>query len=75
MKNFKRLSLASCHLGFLCSIDFKTPVVIGVAGIKQPTYNLRQRAVVELMKACNGEISWQFFFEGGFLVASPAGKY
>ena len=61
MKNFKRLFLASCHLGFLYSIDFKTPVVIRVARIKQPTYNLRQRVVVELMKACSREISWQFF--------------
>ena len=73
-KTLNALSLASCHLGFLRSIDFKTPVVIGVARIKQPTYDLRQRAVVELMEACSGEISWQFFW-GGFLVASPAGKY
>ena len=61
MKNFKRLFLASCHLGFLCLIEFKTPVVIGVARIKQPTYNLRQSVVVELMKVCSGEISGQFF--------------
>ena len=58
MKNFKRLSLSSCHLVVLCSIDFKSLVVIGVARIKQPTCNLRrQRAVVEPMKACSGELS------------------
>ena len=26
----RHLSQVSCYLGFLCSIDFKTPVVIGV---------------------------------------------